>query len=113
MRRKRYDATPRGKFTKHKKNAKRRGIEFLLTFEQWWRIWHRSGRWEQRGNGTADEFVMSRKGDAGPYAVGNVAIVRHAENAAERNTLYQRPTWFGASARYRKRNGAPGPDVPF
>lgn len=111
-RRKRYDATPRGKYTKHKKNAKRRGIPFVLTFDEWWAIWRRSKRWNQRGNATGDQYVMSRHGDEGPYAAGNVSIVKHAENAAERNTIYhQRPSYAGATARYKARQ--PGPDVPF
>ena len=31
--------TPRYKYWSHIKGAKRRGISFLLTFEEWWRIW--------------------------------------------------------------------------
>jgi hypothetical protein len=56
---------------------------------------------------------MGRKGDTGPYAVGNVEIITHAANVALRNTLYERPSFVGAAARLRQRRGEPGPDVPF
>lgn len=110
---KRYADSPAGKFKIHKTNAKRRGIPFLLTFTQWWRIWQRSGKWDQRGNGKPDDYVMGRKGDTGPYAVGNVEIITHAANAAVRNRLYERPSFYGAAARAKAKRGAPGPDVPF
>lgn len=107
----RYADTPRGKYKIHKMNAKRRGIAFLLTFDQWFRIWRRSGHWDARGNKSAAGYVMSRRGDEGAYADGNVEIVTHAENVAERNRLHF------AAGRYfepcERDPGAPGPDVPF
>ena len=75
---------PRGarrKYGEHKRSAQQRGIPFLLSFEQWWRIWQKSGHWDQRGA----TYVMSRPMDTGPYAVGNVAIVTSARNAADRD----------------------------
>lgn len=111
---KRYANSPLGKYQKHKKNAKRRGITFELTYADWWDIWQRSGRWSERGNGNTEGYVMARKGDTGPYALGNVEIITHGANVAERNTLYRRPSFYGASTRYRQQQrGAPGPDVPF
>lgn len=67
--------------------AKKEGrpqIEFQLTFPQWWTIWQRSGRWEERGN-RAGHYVMCRKNDIGPYAVGNVFIGSFSRNVADRN----------------------------
>jgi len=112
---KRYADSPHGKYKIHKTNAKRRGIPFELTYAQWWGIWQRSGKWDQRGNDRPDGYVMGRKGDVGSYAVGNVEIITHAENVALRNTrYYERPSFAGAAARIkRRRNGEPGPDVPF
>jgi hypothetical protein len=66
------DRTPAGAFANQKQNAKSRGIEWRLTLWQWWAIWQESGRWEDRGRG--HNYMMCRKGDAGPYAVGNVFI---------------------------------------
>ena len=60
-------------YTQHKSNAKQRGVEFKLTFDEWKQIWVDSEKWEQRGRG-ADKYCMCRIGDAGCYEVGNVFI---------------------------------------
>lgn len=82
--RRRYRETPRGRYTKHKVNARRRGVEFLLTFEEWWGVWAKSRRWKKRGN-RRGQYNMMRYNDEGPYAAGNVHIGRHEGNVAERN----------------------------
>jgi hypothetical protein len=69
----RYRRTWKGMYTLHKINAKRRGIEFELTPNQWKAIWFMSGHWRQRGP-RMGQYVMCRVGDAGPYAWGNVFI---------------------------------------
>jgi hypothetical protein len=61
------------KFKQQKASARRRGISFLLSFEQWWGIWEASGKWEQRGKSKGN-YCMARYGDKGPYAVKNVFI---------------------------------------
>jgi hypothetical protein len=66
----------------HRNNAKRRGIPFLLTFEQWNSIWRESGKWDQRGK-RKGQYCMARHGDTGPYADGNVKITTKEENQAE------------------------------
>jgi hypothetical protein len=81
---KKYRHTPRGKYTRHKVNAKRRGVAFLLTFEQWWHIWDVSGKWPLRGN-RAGMYAMLRIADAGPYSVANVYIARMEVNTCECN----------------------------
>jgi len=63
----------------HKSNAKHRGIAFDLTLAEWWNIWKTSGHYHERGRG-ARRYVMARKNDLGPYAVGNVSIQTGAEN---------------------------------
>lgn len=73
-------------------------------------MWKRSGHWEERGNKTSAGYVMARNGDAGAYADGNVSIVTHAENVAERNRL--QPGRF-REPRDRPPTGEPGADVPF
>ena len=85
----RYRATPRGQYAHHKHNARNRGVEWLLTFEQWWDIWQRSGHWSKRGN-CASKFCMVRIHDTGPYAVDNVVIAPFRINSADRNH-----TWHG------------------
>lgn len=79
---KHYEKTAKGKFIRQRANAKRRGIDWELSFEEWWRIWEKSGKWEQRGV-TSDSYVMSRILDHGPYKVGNVVIRTMKENSQE------------------------------
>src|SRR6187399_1527185 len=74
--------TPRAKYSAHKATAKRRGIAFELTFEEWMAIWEASGRFGERGR-RAHEYHMARHGDLGPYTVSNVKIITTSQNAAE------------------------------
>ena len=72
----------RQKFSTQRSDAKRRGIGFRLTFDEWLGIWRASGRLAQRGN-RRGRYVMARQGDRGAYAVGNVKIIRFEKNAQE------------------------------
>ena len=69
-------------YARQKAMAKVREIDWQLTFEEWWNIWEQSGKYEQRGRGRG-KYVMSRKGDTGPYAVNNVYIQLHETNNTE------------------------------
>jgi hypothetical protein len=69
-------------YNSHKYHAKRRGIGFNLTFEEWMTIWTESGKWELRGVRRGC-YVMARFGDVGPYAIGNVKIILHEINSVE------------------------------
>lgn len=62
--------------------AKKRGILFLLTFEEWLNIWIISGHLHERGN-KKHQYVMARHGDKGPYALDNVKIITWIENRKE------------------------------
>ena len=77
-----YRLKPRHMFNKQRRHAADRRIPFLLTFAEWLAIWQRSGHLHERGC-RKGQFVMSRKGDVGPYSIGNVRIIRHEDNAAE------------------------------
>lgn len=72
-------------FTQQRSKARQRGIEFLLTFEEWLMIWEKSGKWDQRGC-RKDQYVMARFGDDGPYKVSNVRICTVSENYADRRS---------------------------
>ena len=63
----------RRKWKIHGYSAVTRGIEFQLTFDAWLSIWLESGHWHERGCHKG-QYVMSRRGDIGPYAIGNVFI---------------------------------------
>ena len=70
------------KFVAQRMQARRRGIDFFLTFDEWMGIWAQSGLLSERGKGIG-KYNMARFGDTGPYAVGNVFIMRHEENTRE------------------------------
>lgn len=71
-------------YIQQKSNAKQRGVEFNLTFDEWKQIWVGSGKWDQRGRG-AEKYCMCRVGDSGAYAVGNVFIALGRQNVSEGN----------------------------
>jgi len=82
--------TPRGRYHSQKSRALERGIEFLLTFEEWWDIWQASGKWDQRGRHRG-QYVMARFGDQGAYEAGNIKICPVVENVAESNRDMDHP----------------------
>ena len=77
-------------FNQHKKNAKLRNVDFLLTYEEWCDIWNASGKAHLRGRGKG-KYNMMRKGDTGPYAVGNVFIGLHEVNCGHGLTRTYKP----------------------
>lgn len=62
-------------------SARGRGVPFLLSFDEWLKVWTDSGHLERRGRRSGC-YVMGRKGDAGAYEIGNVEIVTVRENMA-------------------------------
>jgi len=82
----RYAKTAKAKYAQHKKLAKRRGILFLLTFNQWYLIWRDSGHYEDRGKRTG-QYCMARHKDEGPYSTDNVTIKLATENTSEGHTF--------------------------
>lgn len=77
------------KYRTQKNNAKRRKIEFLLTFEEWSDIWLASGHLEEMGRRKGN-YVMSRHNDVGTYSVGNVFIQLKQDNDT---VAYGNPVW--------------------
>jgi hypothetical protein len=75
---KHYKHTPVFKYNVQKQGSKRRGIEFSLSFDEWWSYWE--GKWDKRGK-TKDSLVMCRFGDKGGYEVGNVYIDTYSNNS--------------------------------
>jgi hypothetical protein len=72
---------PWDRFNSQRGNAATRGIEWKLTFGEWWSIWQKSGKWPERARGSG--YVMARHGDRGPYAPGNVKIIAAKLNSSE------------------------------
>lgn len=73
--------SPAQAFFSQKCSSGSRGIEWKLTLWDWWTIWKRSGKWEQRGRERGN-YVMCRFGDQGAYEVGNVYIATSSHNCA-------------------------------
>ena len=71
--------TPLGAFFSQRRNAAKREIEWNLSLGEWWNIWKESGKWNARGRHVG-QYVMARKGDTGPYAIGNVEIITASQN---------------------------------
>ncbi len=70
------------KFYVQMRYAKRRGIEWYFTFDEWMKLWKDSGHWHERGY-RRGQYVMARIGDKGPYKAKNVRIVTVLENSLE------------------------------
>ena len=73
----------RKRYKRQRKNAKGRGIPWLFNYVAWWKMWCKSGKYEQRGN-YKGKFCMARFRDKGPYAPHNVRIIRVEENHSEK-----------------------------
>lgn len=75
-----FKYNPKGAYIRQRANAKRRKIQWELTFEEWWDLWEKSGKWNERGT-TRDSYCMSRIWDEGPYSPTNVKIVKMGANS--------------------------------
>ena len=84
----------KNKYYSQKARAKIRGIEFKLTFNEWWDIWQTSGKWEQRGK-RAESYQMARYNDTGPYSVSNVYITKMKKNISFANKQAKHPNFKG------------------
>lgn len=97
------------KYIQQRRNATRlRGIEWRMTFAEWWRIWQESGHWHERGRGQG--YCMARYGDSGPYSPENVYICTIGQNFSD-SYLVDHPRRPKAKhpglaiARYKVRDG--------
>lgn len=73
----------RQKYAAQRHSARKRGIAFLLTFDEWLDLWIKSGKWSNRGRYRGN-YCMARFGDKGPYAIGNVEIITFEQNCMNR-----------------------------
>jgi DNA-binding CsgD family transcriptional regulator len=69
-------------YLQQRRSAGYRGIEWRMTFPEWWEIWEQSGHYADRGRGR-EGYVMARQQDFGPYAAWNVYIVTGAANVTD------------------------------
>jgi hypothetical protein len=77
----------RAAWARQRQNAQKRGIAFLLTFEQWRDWWlaelAKKGSLAKRGAGKR-RYAMCRFRDLGPYALGNIYCGTPKQNSAAR-----------------------------
>lgn len=73
------------KFLTQRNNAKKRNIEWQLTFDEWITWWLNTGHYHERGRGKG-KYLMSRYGDTGPYSLDNIFCNLHSQNIIEANT---------------------------
>lgn len=74
----------KARFVSQKHGAEHRGIGWELTFDQWLEWW--GSDLDRRGNGPLD-LQMCRRGDAGPYSLGNIYKGTQKENAQTAGNL--------------------------
>jgi hypothetical protein len=84
------DALAKWKYDKHKAQSKFRGIDFLMTYDEWYNWWLSNGvdkkldiKWTGK-----NRPCMCRFGDTGPYALGNVFFGLNPDNAKDRHKNY-------------------------
>lgn len=80
-------STIKDQYNKHKWTAtKQRGIDFDFTFEEWCAWWekHLGPNWAVMRGCKKGQYVMSRRGDKGPYAAHNVRCILAEHNHLER-----------------------------
>ncbi len=74
-------------YNTQKANAKKRGIGFMLTFQDWCEFWGEDI--ERRGTGPTN-LQMQRFADTGPYAIGNIKKGTPKQNAATRLNMLRK-----------------------
>ena len=76
--------TLEGAYKQHSGNAKSRGIDFNISFDEWLQVWNDSGKLQYRGRGK-DKYCMCRIGDTGSYSIDNVYIDTNSSNLSNGN----------------------------
>ncbi len=69
----------------HKFGAKRRGISFEFSFEEWLKWWkdNLGKNWMALRGNRSDQYHMARYGGKGPYRADNVKCITALENRKE------------------------------
>ncbi len=78
------DGKLKRKFSNKRVNARKEGIEFLLTFKEFSKLVRDAGITSSDLGFTGRNFVLARFNDTGPYKVGNCRFITQHENALEK-----------------------------
>lgn len=90
-------------------NAKRRGKEFTITFEEFQRFCYRYKYIGKKGR-TRDGYGVDRKDETKGYTLGNMRILKNGNNVRKYKT-YDWQTRTGRTCTAGK--DEPGQDLPF
>jgi hypothetical protein len=78
----------RGYYIQQKALAKRKGIAFTVSFEDWLEVWQNSGLMHLRARSRRGA-VMGRKDDAQPWCKDNLEVLEHWHNTSKRDYTTQ------------------------
>ena len=67
--------------------ARYRGEEWEITFDQWCQIWRDKNTWAQRGRGV-DDLSMTRRDPTRPWSYDNVMVLSRLDQIRLRNSRY-------------------------
>jgi hypothetical protein len=70
-----YEVSLRGQFSRQKANAISRGVNWELSFDDWYRIWEDSGKYHERGRLTG-QYALVRKNPDVSFNLNNIHIIR-------------------------------------
>lgn len=94
-------------YNSQRQTSKRRGVEFLLSFDEWVGWWESTGKMHLRGKRRGC-YQMCRLGDVGPYSIDNIYCGSVSENSALPTKGKPRPKEFnkktGDSLRGKQRS---------
>ena len=74
------------RYNAHKAHATKRGIDFLLTYQEWYDWWLKNGIDKEgptQGKRTKDTLCMCRFGDTGPYSLNNIYCGTVSQNSKD------------------------------
>ena len=71
------------KYNNKRSNAKKEGIPFELSFDEYCQLVRDAGLKSSDLGLTGNNYELARYNDTGPYAVGNCRFITHKENIAE------------------------------
>jgi hypothetical protein len=76
--------------------AARRGISFEMPFQVWTAWWEKQlgPDWFQKRGKRRGQYVMARKGDKGPYKIGNISCLKTEDNVSQ---MKRSPEMFSAT----------------
>lgn len=89
-------------YSNHLRRAKRKGLSFEFTFEEWcdWWLTHLGPDWAAKRGSKMGQYVMARKGDKGGYTLDNIECI-----LAEQNVFDQHANGTVNHGSWGQRNG--------